>query len=368
MSEALQIERPKAEVKLGIFDGDIHPTLRQTSDLYPFLEKRWVRHIEEYGFNYRGHPFDSTAPLYPRSQPALARRDAWPPEGGPPGSSLSFMRSQHLDPNNIDIGVMQVFSPTVSAEPNHEFCAALCTAVNDWQAAVWADPEPRLRGAVVVPQEDAAASVAEIERLAGDRRFLQVGMAPRCIEPIGKPRFWPIYAAAEAAGLPIGLHVSGFGGHATSAAGWMSYYAEDHPASIQTLQAVMTSLIAEGVCERFPKLRFIFIEGGWAWVPSLSRRLDKQWERFRTEVPHVKRPPSEYVREQFYYTTQQIEEPEVQAHLRDIIDQIGWDRMLFSTDYPHWDFDDPQTTFKIPLSKAEREAIFRGNARALYRL
>jgi uncharacterized protein len=88
----------------------------------------------------------------------------------------------------------------------------------------------------------------------------------------------------------------------------------------------------------------------------------------RKETPHVKRPPSEYVRRNVWFTTQPIEEPETPRHLEDIIDWIGWDRLLFSTDYPHWDFDHPRYAFKFKLDDDKRGMIFRDNAKALYGL
>jgi predicted TIM-barrel fold metal-dependent hydrolase len=96
--------------------------------------------------------------------------------------------------------------------------------------------------------------------------------------------------------------------------------------------------------------------------------MDKHWERMRKETPHVKRPPSEYVREHFWFTTQPIEEPENPADLAEIMEWIGYDRLMFSTDYPHWDFDDPQRAFKIQLSEEQRASVFRDNAKALYAL
>ena len=45
-------------------------------------------------------------PPYPKAQPNASRRDAYPPEGGPQGSSLSFMQKQLLDPNNVALGVL----------------------------------------------------------------------------------------------------------------------------------------------------------------------------------------------------------------------------------------------------------------------
>jgi hypothetical protein len=88
----------------------------------------------------------------------------------------------------------------------------------------------------------------------------------------------------------------------------------------------------------------------------------------RGEVPHLKRPPSEYVREHVWFTTQPMEEPEKPEHMADIIDWLGWDRLMFSSDYPHWDFDDPRQTFKIRLTEEQKAKVFGGNAKALYGL
>ena len=88
------------------------------------------------------------------------------------------------------------------------------------------------------------------------------------------------------------------------------------------MQSTLASLVFEGVFERFPKLKVVLIEGGFAWAPALGWRMDKHWERMRAEMPHVKRPPSEYVREHVWFTTQPIEEPDDPEHLADIM-QMG---------------------------------------------
>ena len=84
-------------------------------------------------------------------------------------------------------------------------------------------------------------------------------------------------------------------------------------------------------------------------------------------MPHLTRAPSEYIREHFYVTTQPMEEPEQPEHLIEVMDAIGWDRILFASDYPHWDFDDPFMALPPSLSETRRRGIFSGNARALYR-
>ena len=98
MSEILE----QAQVRAGIVDCDIHPTMRSKKELDPWLPERWRRHLAEYGHQVR-IPFTSGT-QYPKSAPATARRDAWPPSGGPPGSDLDFMREQLLDPNDIAYG------------------------------------------------------------------------------------------------------------------------------------------------------------------------------------------------------------------------------------------------------------------------
>ena len=98
--------RAEASSKYGIIDCDVHPSVRAQSDLYQFMPKRWQEHLQTYGSHLRT-PYIGTTP-YPRSSPLIARRDAWPPTGGPPGSDLAFMRQQHLDPLDIEFGILQV--------------------------------------------------------------------------------------------------------------------------------------------------------------------------------------------------------------------------------------------------------------------
>ena len=123
----------------------------------------------------------------------------------------------------------------------------------------------------------------------------------------------------------------------------------------------------EGVFERCPDLKVVLVEAGFAWLPSLCWRMDKLWERMRDEVPHVKRPPSEYVREQVWLTTQPMEEPEVKPHLLDTVKWIGWDRLLFATDYPHWDFDHPDHVLPVRVTEEQQTKFFLQNAIDLYK-
>ena len=134
------------------------------------------------------------------------------------------------------------------------------------------------------------------------------------------------------------------------------------------MQTHMLSLVLEGVCEHFPTLRFVLIEGGVAWSIPMVKRLDRIWQTMKSEVPHVKRPPSEYVRQSFYFSTQPIEEPETASDLPGLFEQVGWNRVLYASDYPHWDYDDPKYAFKTEMPEQQMQRVMRDNALELYRL
>jgi predicted TIM-barrel fold metal-dependent hydrolase len=305
---------------------------------------------------------------YPKGQPSAARRDAWPPEGGPPGSSLSFMQAQHLDTNGVRFGILNPLGDTGQGMRNLALAAAFARAVNAWQLAEWTAKDARLRASVVVSYEDPPAAVAEIERCAGNPAFAQVLLLSRTAEPLGQRRYWPIYEAAAAAGLPVGIHAFGYGGWPMTPGGWPSYYIEEMTGHAQSAQSQVISLVLEGVFERVPALRVVMIEAGFAWAPPLLWRLDRHFPRLRGELPHLKRLPSEYIREHVWWTTQPMEEPERPRHVLETIGWLGWDRLLFATDYPHWDFDDPAAVLPSGGSEAERAMLFRDNAAALYGL
>ena len=245
----------------------------------------------------------------------------------------------------------------------------MARAINDYQIAEWLELEPRLRASIVVSYEDADLAAAEIHRLGDHDGFVQVLLAARTQEPLGRRKYWKMYEAALAYDLPIGIHFGGLGGTAITAAGWPSYYIEDHCGMPQTFQAQIASLICEGVFEYFPALRIVIIEGGFAWMPSLAWRLDQSWKRLRAEVPYLNYAPSEYIQKHFWLTTQPMEEPRQRHHLEQVIEQMnGAQRLMFATDYPHWDFDAPDRALPATLPLEIRRKIMAENARQFYRL
>jgi hypothetical protein len=363
--------QPETTSKLAIADGDIHPRPAGvgiggvSTALYPYMSKQWVEHVKAFGITYR-QPWEKGS-AYPKGQPQAARRDAWTPGGGSPGSDLTFMQKQHLDPNNVALGIL---NPLTSGQGaiNPDLSNAICHATNEWQKADWTSQDARLKASVVIPYEDTVASVKEIELRANDPDFAQVFLLSKTNEPLGQRRYWPIYEAAAATGMPIGIHAFGNGGWPNTAGGWASYYIEEMVGHGMAQQAVLTSLILEGVFERIPTLKVVLIEGGMAWAAALGWRLDAQWKKLKQELPHLKRAPSEYIRTNVWFTTQPIEEPEPRTQLAETFDWIGWDRILFATDYPHWDYDDPAQALPFKMTDEQRRGIFQDNAKKVYRV
>ena len=231
----LSREEQTAASRLRIIDCDIHPSLRSRADLNEFLPKRWQEHLKTYGDHLRT-PYIGTTP-YPRSSPLICRRDAWPPNGDLPGSDLAFMRKQHLDPYDVEFGILQVLDLFIFSQQNLEFGAAIQRAMNEWQLAHWTHRDPRLKASILVSQDDTVAAIEEIDRCAKIGEYIQINISPRANEPLGRRRYWPIYARAQELGLPLGIHVGGYGGHAPTGGGWPSYYCEEHQSNAHTMAA-----------------------------------------------------------------------------------------------------------------------------------
>src|SRR3546814_1007192 len=160
-------------------------------------------------------------------------------------------------------------------------------------------------------------AVAEIERRAGDRHFAQIFLTARTAEPLGRKRYWPSFEAAARHGIPVGIHAGGANGVPLTPGGWHSFYIEDHHGNAVAMQTALASLVFEGVLERWPDLKIVAVEAGFGWVPSWTWRMDRQWARFRAEVPHVANPPSTYLTRHGWFLTHPIEETTSRRYRRE---------------------------------------------------
>ena len=176
-------------------------------------------------------------------------------------------------------------------------------------AREWLDRDTRLRASIIVPMQNAELAVDEIERCAADRRFVQVLLLVGSELPLGRRQNWPIYAAAQKHGLPVGIHAGSTYRHPMTAVGWPSYWTEDYVNQAPGFQSQLTSLIAEGVFTKFPDLTVVLMESGVTWLPAYLWRLTKFWKGLRSEIPWVADPPGSVVQERVRLTLQPFDGP-----------------------------------------------------------
>ncbi len=361
MNEVKSQEAIENQVKTGVIDCDVHNSVPSIEALLPYLSDRWCDYVVEHGVK-------SLEPnYYPKGSPLSAHPDAKPSSGKPAGSDLELLRQQVLDPWDVQYAVLNCLYG-VQLIYNEDWAADMARAVNDWQIAEWLDKDPRLRASLVVPTQNPERAVEEIHRLGHHPGFIQVLLMVRSQMPYGKRYYWPIYEAAEQYGLTIGIHAGGGTGNPVMPVGWPSHYIEDYVSQAQAFQTQLVSMISEGVFNKFPRLRAVFLESGFTWLPSLMWRMDKNWKGLRREIPWVDRLPSEIIREHIRLTIQPADEPEQPEYLLETMEQLGSDELLlFSTDYPHWHFDRKEETIPVKLSPSLEKKILTENAKAIYR-
>jgi len=319
----------------GAIDCDLHPLMPSATALLPYLDEYWRdqfvnRHIDRYSF---------VLTSYPPYSPLSARPD-WRQISGLPAGDIDAIRRHALDPFGTRLAICNVLHGAVALF-NEDMAAALCAAVNDWTAKELLDREPRLRASILLPVHNPALALREIERLAPDRRFVQVLLLAMGEMLLGRRTYWPIYAAAEKHGLAIGIHAGSTYHHAPTPSGWPAHRVEDYVAQSAAFESQLLSFLTEGVFQKFPALKLVLIESGVTWLPTLLWRTNKTWRGVRPEVPWIDRPPAELLREHVRLTLQPLDVPrgDPQRFPR-VLDHVGSDRMLlFSTDYPHWHFD-----------------------------
>lgn len=351
-------------VKEFIVDTDTH-NFPMPADVIPYMPEKWGRYLERFGLRTVGE-FG-----IPRARLNAARGDAWSPSGKPPGNDPEFFVEQLLDKYDISAAILNnsvmYFTGMMGGNQPFALTAAFMAAANDWAAAEWLPADERFYSSIAVAVEDPRATVAEIERWGGNDRFVHLGLPFTTRNPLGTPKYWDMLEAAEHFDLPVSLH-PGNAPNPLTGSGWPSFYFEDHTCRPAPVVAQIASLISERVFERFPKLKFVVQEGGWSWVRPYLWRLDSTWRQLRDEEPYeFERAPSEYVEEHFWFTSQPMEEPELRGQFQEALEILGLsDRIMYASDYPHWDFDPPDKALPRGLSQELRERILGLNAARLY--
>jgi len=265
----------------------------------------------------------------------------------------------------------QVFFPNgllfLGMHPVKEMEAELATAYNRWLVEQVLPHEPRMQAMLYLPFNSPEAAEATVKRFLGAKGVAGFLVTSTRYQPVHANEYMRVYAMLEEAGMPIGFHAH----H-----NWHNEYTKqlNRFISMHALSFVLSNLVhltnwvINGLPERFPRLKTIWIESGLAWVPFLMQRLDHEYLMRRSEAPLLKRLPSEYMREMFF-TSQPMEAQNMKL-LEGTFEAINAStQLLYASDWPHWDFDVPSTIWDLPfLDDQARRNILGLNAARLFNL
>ncbi|PBC35685.1 hypothetical protein CJ179_47450 [Rhodococcus sp. ACS1] len=348
-SVTIQQERPP------LVDCDVHPLVKSVESIYPYVSSSWRRHFETRG-----------ARMYARARDRYNhpnrtyRMDAVPESGGPAGSDRDFTLEDHMTPFGVASALLlpqEPYGVTTWSDPSA--AGAFCSGVNDYFLETWVDYDSRFNLAISVSPHDPQLAAQEIRRRGGEIGVIGVQLLLN-EQMMGSRWFDPVYQAACEMNLPIVLHQTGNEGCYTTSQGPSGgvprSYGERHVVLTQVGAANVVDMITNGAFERFPTLRVVMVEWGFSWLSSLLPRMDFLWENDPDAAPLVKKLPSAYVAEHFTFTTQPLDEPDTRDELQSLFRIPNIEKMLlFSSDYPHYDTDDPDFVIKrIPEAMRTR--------------
>jgi hypothetical protein len=346
---------------MDAIDCDVHCAPASYDALFPYLSDYWRQYITEAGIRLNGlaHAYPpAVAGTVPSSYEELSERVL-------AGSSELARSSEPAGDSEPRIVVLNCLTG-FETHRNAYFSAAVASAINDWVRDEFLARDSRLRASLVVSTISPDDAVSEIERVGEDPGFVQVLLPVRSDFPWGHKNNHAMFAAARGAGLQIGLHAWGRAGKAPTPSGFTTTYLEDYVGNQPIAQAQLLSFVSEGVFERFPDLRVVLSECGFAWLAPLLWRFDKDWKGVWREVPWVKHRPSEYVREHFLFTTAPTHLPADPGALDQLLEMMGGAGMLvYASDYPH-EHGDGLPALLDRLSDEQRRDLLWATAAELY--
>ena len=310
------------------------------------------------GDPHRGHNYERNQKLY-RDH---ARR-GWGPD----------VQLEAMDVEGIDVAVLfpsRGLNGLTHPDRDPRFAAAIARAYNDWMFDFCKTDTTRLLGAGMISVYDVQDAVEESHRVVKDLEFKAVFVRANIVN--GKTwhdqYYEPLWDALEELDIPIGFHEAtasrsrNTGEQFEPNFGLRRIYAQPFEQMLG-----LGSFLGGGILERHPKLKVAFLEANCSWVPWLLWRLDEGYEREGDVfMPELTMPPSEYFKRQCWVSVEPDEAP-----ARHLIDELGSDQIVFSTDYPHADSKYPaavETFLRLPLSDEDKRKILWDNCARFYQV
>jgi len=342
-----------------IVDGDAHVTERM-DDYLPYMDEDYdaIKRVLAEVDNPTNQVFSGV-----NVTPKISGSIVTDSEGEITPTYDSETKLEEMRQFDIDYGIVgPTFLNGINTINNPRYAVALAEAYNEWMLAELLADHEELKGALAVAPQKPEMAAEEIDDRGDEEDVVGVLLSPAgLLPPAGHERYDPIYDAAQRHDLPIVMHGTALAmaHYFPTQFQWTETYAENIVISHPFQQMWnMTTMLYRGVPEEFPDLDFVLQECGIGWVPYMLWRLDDMYLEHSNEVPYLDQLPSEYVREQFYFTTQPLGHTARDAtHLAKAIEIAGPESIMYSSDLPHSTFDPPEELFDRINTQFDAETV-----------
>ena len=248
-----------------------------------------------------------------------------------------------------------------------QWALAYAQGYNDYIHARYLKRSPRFQAVALIPMQHVPDAVTELRRAVKDLGFIGAMIPSNGLtRHVSHPEYWPIYEEAEKLNCIMAVH-----GGSYINLGFNTYTVFPATRALGMpfpLAIALTGMMVDGLLDRFPKLRFVFLESGAGWLPYWFYRLDEHYEVLGNQVPELKTMPSKLLERGQLYFSCEADETEI-PH---VIETIGDDWIVFASDYSHFDSRFPGASAPIidnqKLSETSKRKILNDNARRLYPL
>lgn len=363
------------DLNCTVVDADFHMT-EQLSDIIEYLESPWDKLF------LNKNPFNEGADFYdPFPEPAVmpihivtGRSQIFAPDATrTPDDILEGLELLNVDIPLITPGAAMLRVSTIG---NRNVAAAFANACNSWVLDKIVDESDSIPGTITIAGQDPELAADEIDDRADEKDMVGVYLPTGGLNPpLGDKSYNPIYEACERHDLPLVMH--GAAGASIMKSFPVQWEGFERAMSLHTIthpfqhMVNLVSIVVNGVPERFD-VDLIFQEAGIGWIPFVANRLDKEYYQRRQDASLLTKPPSEYVLNDFNYTTQPLEGLEENPdYVCSTARQMNApETLMWSSDYPHHDFDDSDTVFRALAREFDDEElanIFGNNAMEVLR-
>ena len=289
------------------------------------------------------------------------------------GGWTSKLQLEAMDQEGVDVAVIYPSRGLCGVAidgMDPKLASAIAKAYNNWLYDFCREDPQRLLAAGMLNPFDIDDALVEARRCVKELGFKAMFLRPDLVNGRNwyEPYYEPLWATLEELDVPLGFHESQgpllpqvgdrFGSNA------MLRHTASHP--FEQALALM-AFCGGGILARHPKLRVGFLEGNCSWVPFVLWRLDEHWARLGgVYAPELKMAPTEYFKRQCFVSVECDEEP-----AKYVIDWLGDNQIVFSTDFPHPDSKFPNAVssfLKLPIGDESKRKMLWDNCASYYGL